>query len=341
MIIRRYRMLHVLALTVVTIYGSAARSTAQVTPELLELRAQLVEARNDDYIAVRDEAMALPKESFDDLLFLLRLTPEYSLERTLALILEARAAHPEEAARFDRELRHMVENPTLWVSRSGQPLYHVWASREVNEVHPLVYEAVLKLDLPALARIDVFSLARSPNPENIPLILHYAKHHGIGALSWLPTATEGFPEEREWLRPLTLRMYKEDREKRNVAGAYAVVGVFRRFGTHEDLDVLKHLREYERELMPQQGFTLDDRRTLYLPLEESRRMYTSARTDMERAEREGAPAHVLEQLQQRLVELEAHVLERQRQFDAKLLVDHLDRAIERLEARLKQGDDGS
>jgi hypothetical protein len=340
MIIRRYRMLHVLALTVVTIYGSAARSTAQVTPELLELRAQLVEARNDDYIAVRDEAMALPKESFDDLLFLLRLTPEYSLERTLALILEARAAHPEEAARFDRELSKMVENPTLWGSRSGAPIYHSWTNVEVNEVHPLVYEVVVKRrDLPGPVRFDVRGMTNAPNPGNIPFILFMAKHYGPGVLFDLVAATEGYPEEREWLRPLAVKLYKEHRDRGNVGGAGAFA-MFYSFGTAEDLKILRELRDFEAELLPAEGIVIADRREVGRARVAATDEYERRKVEMEQAEREGVPESVIERRREALMQAEVVAREAIRQRDGNYLWRRLNESIQRLEARLKQGDDG-
>lgn len=103
----------VLVLAVALASGWSLATAAQADPALVLLRQRLVEGTGAEYVAARDEALALPEDSFNDLLFLLRLSPEYSLEQVLALILEARTNHPEEAARFDRDFKHMLENPDM------------------------------------------------------------------------------------------------------------------------------------------------------------------------------------------------------------------------------------
>jgi hypothetical protein len=321
-------------ITIIVLGSWSTPAWGQVDPVVIDLRNRLVEKDGEEYVEARDAALQLPEGTFNDLLFLLRLSPDYSLEQILALILEARAEHPEESARLDGDLQYMLDNPDM-TGRHGGPIYRPWKSREPKELHPLIYEAIIKLDLPGAVRYDIHSMTFLPSPDNIPFILYFAKHQSPGALSWLITATEGYPEEREWLRPLAVQMYKEHREQGDVAGGGGVVGMFRGFGTPEDLEILKQLRDYEEALMPQQGFTLEDRATLHAPLRQARAEYKQRKTDLQIAEREGAPQEVIAQREQQIAEIEPVLRERERQYYAKLLWDQLEEYIQRLEAQLE------
>jgi hypothetical protein len=327
------RSSHLLIIMVVALVGAAA--SAQIAPELIDLRQRLVDNTGAEYIAARDEALTLPHDSFADLLFLLRLSPEYSLEHILSIILEVRANHPEEAARFDRDFQHMLDNPDLF-GRHGRPIYRTWVGHETKAARPFVFERWIKVsDVPPMPGGEFLGMAASvPDVDNVPYILYLAKHHSINNLAGLVTATSEHPEERAWLRPLALQMYKEYREQREVSDASGVIHMFRFFGAPEDLAILHHLRDYEQELLAQQGFTLADRETLHKPLREARAEYAKRKADLETAEREGAPATVIQQRQQQLDEIEPILLERQRQYHAKLLWDTLDEYIQRLEAQL-------
>jgi hypothetical protein len=275
------RLSHLLIIMVVAVAGTSA--SAQIAPELIDLRQRLVENTGAEYAAARDEVLVLPHDTFADLLFLLRLSPEYSLEHILSLILEARANHPEVATHFDGNLQHTLANPDMR-GRHGRPIYRLWSSREPKEVHPLIYEALIKLDLPYQVRRDIRMRTSLPNPDNIPFILHFATEYSPGVLYDLVAVTEGYPEERERLRPLALQMYKEHRQQGNV-GVRGVIGMFRSFGTPEDLEILRELREYERELMPAQGIVIGNWDEVGSTMYNARREYEQRKTDLANAER--------------------------------------------------------
>lgn len=205
-------------------------------------------------------------------------------------------------------------------------------------MHPLIYEAHIKIGVPSMAG-GLYGMTLSPNPNNIPFILYFAKNTNVGALSYLVTATEGYPNEREWLRPLALQMYKEHRDQGNVMGADGIVGMFSRFGTPEDLEILKQLRDYERELMPRQGIRLGDRQETGAAYRDAEKAYKASKSALEQAEREGAAEARRLDLQRELDEAESVLRERSLQWHGLLLKEQLNEYIQILEAQLQQKDE--
>lgn len=232
---------------VVTPARSAADPPQENRVALQGLQRRLVESMGDEYIAVRDEALALPGGSRAVLLASLRAGEEYSLERVLALILEARSTRPDHAAEFDANLAHAVENPDMG-SRSGRPLYRIWTSSLPKEQHPFAFEEMIKLKTP----VGAVNMIRTPILDDIPFWLYKATHEGIGAVGGLVRATEGHPEERDRLRPIVLGLYRSARAAGEVETVVGVYYMFRAFGTDADLRILEELRDSERDVVWQE-----------------------------------------------------------------------------------------
>jgi hypothetical protein len=293
-----------------------------------DIRTRLIMLTGDEYYAAVEEALQLPEESFSDLLSSLSRSPEYSLDRLVASILGARAKYPEKAEQFDRHRRHSLMNPDM-SARHGRPRYSLWQSAEPPEIHPLIFETLIKVDLPPNADIrpGFDSAIRKPNPNNIPFLVYLTRSRDFRYLAYVNMAVEGHPAERDRVRPVVIHLYKEYRESENIENAAAAVRVLRHFGTQHDFLTLKSLRDYESRLMPKQSLVVREREDVDTMVVDAERAYSILQKRIEQAQQVDVPNTEVEDIRSELADAEIVLQESRRQQQAHVLWYYLEDSI--------------
>lgn len=311
--------------------------------DLAALRTVLFETTGQAYLEARQEALEFSDEQFAKLLSPWRKGARDSVPRLLADILMVRRSEPDGAKAFDAMLAEGIANPDM-KSRSGRPRYRFGIPALPFELDPLVFEAVLKLDLPWLVQRPLIGGLKRPNPVNIDRHLALlradvsegVKGKAVYALGWI---TRDHPDNRI-IAPI-VQQYKQRRQdasylyKRFAASGFPERVALTWLGTPEALEALEDLIIFEQIQLPLQGLqpwndpdSAGQRSIL--------RVRKAALNRRLLAERKTLTATQTDQIKQEISDLDEPIAEAHKRVHAKLLWDELHRLRDQVKAKLEK-----
>lgn len=233
---------------------------AQTQPDLATLRQRLIETTGQAYVEARDQVLAMPVDQRDTLIADMRSSASSLRERVAGLFLQTRAQHPQPASDFDAKIAEGVTNAPR--NRKGGREYRFSVGYEEHNNHPLVFEAIIKLDLPG-GKVGLLSRFNHPwpvNPLNIEPLLLILESNDPPGLRGLTAFVIGqfaarYPDPR--VAPALKAAYIAERTADPLAmidKADDLALGLRYVGTADAHQAILELIQFEQGFMAQHGF---------------------------------------------------------------------------------------
>jgi hypothetical protein len=308
--------------------GLGRPATAQAV--IADLRTNLLSTAGQPYVEARQQALALPSAALADLIALLELADPISQDHIIAAALRARSEHPETADEFDQHLQESIDHPDT-KNCSGRPLYSGWFPEGRLDLDPLVFEAILKLELPGDMSGSFMDGFMHANPANINPLFYFTTHGKEGTAFYLAWAAADNVSEQARITPILVQIHKTLREQGSLYGC--AIHPLTAFGGPQQLAALLQIKAFEQTQMPAQGVT---------PWSDPNIDADSTAASIQRQaiahsleSTQGQPAAVLANLQQQLEQADAQVELCRKRLYARGLWQDLNEGIEKLQLQVQ------
>lgn len=327
------------------VFAWTARAQEAGQSDLAALRTVVFETTGQAYLDVRQEALELSDDQFAKLLSPWQKASRDSVPHLLAEILMVRRTEPANTKAFDTMVAEAIANPDMR-SRSGRPKYRFKLGQFQPELMSLMlFETVLKLDLPWLVVSTVMWSPKMDYPLNIDRHLAMMRadvSEGVKGRSVkaLGRITRDHPDNRI-IAPI-VEQYKRRRQDASylykefaASGFVSEPNALMYLGTEEALEAMEDLIIFEQIQMPLQGLqpwndpdSRDQRSALKVQqaalkfrLIAERKILTTTQTD---------------QIKQEISDLDEPISEAHKRVHAKLIWDGLHRRRDQVKDKLEQ-----
>lgn len=228
-----------------------APPTDWITAAAVQLRA----AQAEEWLNARSAALSRPAIEIQALVAWLNRADGSPVDRTLALILQTRTAHPQTAQEYDQAVARSLSDPVI--GHAGNPMYHTTMPKHTDLSYSLGIELMWKrIELPENLRWAPYPYFRAPVPFVEPVLVVLAENPSKGSelAPALCLMSKAHPDPR--VIPALLDNYRYARENKpdDTGHAHRVMAFTAMLGTADAAAAVLQMREIERAHMQAHGW---------------------------------------------------------------------------------------